>query len=57
MTPNEWHDRYIARLVVKAEFTYGEAEDNFQAGMGEYDYDDDPEDAADTEMSYWTDDG
>ena len=56
MTPEEWKERYIARLVVKADFTYREAKDTLNAGMGEHDYDDNPEDAADEEMSYWTDD-
>lgn len=55
MTKEDWHTRYIARLVTKGQFTYREAKDILQAGIGEYDYDDDPEDAADEEMSYWTD--
>ena len=51
MTPKEWHERYIARLVVKAEFTYREAEDI--CTDGEHSYEDNPEAAADEEMSYW----
>lgn len=57
MTPQQWHKRYIERLVQRAKLTYGEAKDTLKAGMGEHDYDDDPEDAADEELSYWSSDG
>ncbi len=52
MTPPEWKERYIARLVVTADFTYRMANDICMDGEP-HDYDDDPEDAADTEASYW----
>ena len=53
MTKEDWHTRYIERLVTKAQMTYREAKDILQAGMGQHAYDDNPEDAADKEMSYW----
>ena len=52
MTPPEWKERYIARLVVTADFTYRTANDIFMDGEP-HDYDDNPENAADTEASYW----
>ena len=54
MTPPEWKERYIARLVVKADFTYRMANDIYMDR--EHDYGDTPEDAADTEASYWGED-
>ena len=54
MTPPEWKERYIARLVVKADFTYRVANDIYMDG-GPHDYDADPENAADEEASYWGD--
>lgn len=47
-----WHKRYKQQLIdagVDEEF----AEEWLQAGMGEYDYEEEPEDYADSEMSYW----
>ena len=47
-----WHKKYKQTLIdngVDEKF----AEDCLQAGMGEYDYDDDPESNALDEMSYW----
>ena len=55
MTPPEWRERYIERLVKKGNFTYRIATDICMA-TGEHDYTDDPEDAADEEMSYWRND-
>ncbi len=55
---DEWHRRYKARLIengVDEKF----AQETLEAGMGGvmegdgYDYDEDPEDMADSEMSYW----
>jgi len=57
MSPEEWHKRYIAHLQGQAGLTKTEAEDCLTAGMGEHDYDEDPEDSADEEMACWTDDG
>ena len=57
MNKDAWQEQYIERLVTKGKMTYREAHDVLQAGMREYDYDDDdPEDSADEEMSYWSDD-
>ena len=50
----KWHRRYISRLMGVAGLTLFQAEDCLSAGLGEYDYDDEPEDSADDEMSYWT---
>lgn len=57
MNKETWHRRYIQRLVIKGQMTFREAKDILEAGMGNYYYDDDPEDSADDEMSYWSDDG
>ena len=54
MTRREWHERFIARLVTKADFTYRMANDICMDGEP-HDYDDNPENAADTEASYWRD--
>ena len=50
---DEWHRRYKARLMEVASIDEKFAQQCLDAGMGEYDYDDDPEDCADSEMSYW----
>ena len=52
MSIQEWHKRFVERLVQKANFTYRVANDIYMDGES-HDYDDDPEDAADTEASYW----
>lgn len=62
MDKEAWHKRYKARLIENG-VDEKSAEESLQAGMGSvlegdgYDYDEDPEDSADMEMSYWTDDG
>ena len=53
---NEWHERYIKRLEEGGDLSRPEAEDALNAGIGEYDYNDSPEDCADEEISYWTHD-
>lgn len=53
MTPEEWHTRYVERLVTKGQLTYREAKDILNSWMGQHDYDDVPESAADEEMWYW----
>ena len=54
MTPKEWHRRYVQRLVTKGQFTCREAEDILQDWReAQHSYDDDPESAADEELSYW----
>ncbi len=52
MDKEEWHRRYKQSLIdngVDEKF----AEECLQAGMGEYDYEDSPEECALSEMSYW----
>ncbi len=47
-----WHRQYKEQLMangVDEKF----AEESLQAGMGEYDYEEDPKDSANMEMSYW----
>jgi len=56
MEKAEWHERYIKYLQRRAGLTRTEAEDTLNAGMGDHDYDDSPEDSAEEEISYWTDD-
>lgn len=56
MKPKEWRERYIVQLQKRGELTREQAEDILIAGMGEHDYNDNPEDAADAELSCWTDD-
>ena len=51
---SKWCERYIARLVVKADFTYRMANDICMDGEP-HNYDDNPESAADTEASFWND--
>ncbi len=55
MTPKDWHTRYIERLVTKGQFTHREARGMLKDRMGHYDYDDSPEDEADTEIWFWKD--
>lgn len=57
MIKKEWHDRHKKRLMEIAKLTDTKSEDTLNAGMGEYDYDDIPEDSADTEMSCSSSDG
>lgn len=51
-----WHRRFKARLIEVAGLTNKQAQEYLDAGMGEYDYDEKPEEMADSEMSYWDDD-
>lgn len=57
MDINEWHERYIKYLQKRANLTRGMAEDTLKAGMGEHDYNENPEDCAEEELSYWANDG
>lgn len=52
MNRKEWHMRYKRRLMEAAGLSRGEAQDSLEAGMGEYDYNNNPEDWADKEISY-----
>lgn len=56
MNSNEWHTKFIARLISRG-LKREEAEDTLAGNMGDHDYEDDPKDAADDELTYWTDDG
>ncbi len=52
MIEEEWHKKYKQTFIdngVDEKF----AEECLQAGMGEYEYDEDPEFCAESEMSYW----
>jgi len=57
-----WRERYITRLMQRGGLSRGEAVANYEAMSGStgedalWSLDDDPEDAADEEMSNWTDD-
>ena len=47
-----WKARYIRQLI-KRGWTKGEAEENWKAGISDFDYLSSPEDAADDELSYY----
>lgn len=55
MNRKEWHRRYGKRLEAGG-FSYEEAQDSLEAGIGQYDYDESPEDVADEEISLWRSD-
>jgi len=48
----EWHRDYKNRLMA-AGLIAAEAEDCLLSNVGNYNYEDNPEDAADEELSYW----
>ena len=49
----EWHRRYKQQIINSSGLSDQEAQDCLDAGMGEYDYNENPEDMALSEMSYW----
>ena len=51
----EWKEKYINRLMERG-LSSEEAHDVFIACMLEVNYEDNPVDEADTEISYWTED-
>lgn len=55
MDQKKWHDKFVFQLVSRG-LDQEEALDTLDGNMGDYDYESDPEDAADEELSYWTDD-
>ena len=55
MDKNDWEQRYIIHLIEKYGFDRVFAQEAFDAGIDDYDYDDSPEFSADEEMSYWGD--
>jgi len=56
MDKEEWHKRYT-QYMLEIGLSQEEAEAILQAGMGDYDYDSDPEMYASDELSYWASDG
>lgn len=48
-----WHETYKARLVERG-LDAGFARETLEAGMEDHDYDYDPAEAADEELSYWS---
>ena len=58
MTPQEWLDRYKRRFIERAGLTEAQAQACADAEPFEVlseMFEDEPEDAADEEMSYWSD--
>lgn len=55
ITKGEWKKRYKAQLIKTAGITKKFAEEVYQAGTEDHDFNDDPEDAALMELSYWND--
>jgi hypothetical protein len=53
---DQWKARYVARMVACGVDAEG-AVACFEAGSDDHDYDSNPEEAADDEMSYWENDG
>lgn len=53
MEANEWHAKYKQCILDNTPLTDKEAQECLDAGMGEYDYNNDPVEAALSEMSYW----
>lgn len=56
MTEAEWKAKCAARFVERSGMSQDEAETSAQACWEEREEGEQPEDAADTDMSYWTDD-
>ncbi len=51
---NEWHEAYKARLIERG-VDPAFAQETLEAVMDDLDYTDSPADAADIELSYWSD--
>lgn len=51
----QWHKRYKAELKRRAGLTNKQAHECLMAGVGDYDYDEDPEDMASEEIDCWID--
>lgn len=52
---DDWHNKYMARIMERTKCDADFAKATLEAGMDNFDYTDDPKDAADEELSYWTD--
>jgi len=57
MNKEKWRERYMERLRERGNCTHQEAIDILNAGTSCHDYTDNPEDAADEELSLWASDG
>lgn len=55
MTQEEWCRAYEHRLVEKGGINYEQAFDIMSKNYDEFDYTQDPIEAADEEMNYWAD--
>jgi hypothetical protein len=55
MDKEMWHKAYMERLIEVTKCPVGFAQEALDAGMDDFDYEDDPKDAADLEISYWSD--
>ncbi len=53
----EWMAKYCLRLIERGGMDKAQALAYFNAGGDDHDYDSDPVEAADDEMSYWDNDG
>ena len=50
----KWKKMYIKKMVMGG-LTIEEAEMSYEAGIGDHDFDDDPEISATDELGYWVD--
>lgn len=55
MNKRQWKKIYKQTLIQVSGIDKKFAEECYQAGLENHDYDDDPADSANMEMSYWTD--
>lgn len=53
MSPEHWKAQYMEHLIKKG-MTFEESKMVYDAGRDDHDYESDPVDAADEELSYWT---
>ena len=53
MNKLEWKIKYIKRLIEQGNLSHDLAEETYQCG--EHDYNEDPIDTADEDLSYWID--
>lgn len=55
MKKSEWKKRFKQRLIERGGATLEMAEDEYQGGIKDHDYEERPEISADECMSYWVD--
>lgn len=53
MEKEQWRKKYIERLMEKGGLSESEATEEYEGGLDDHDYEDDPVYAADENMSYW----